>query len=139
MDVSVAAAAISSKAQEALEGISTLSGQLEGIRHFADQLVTNSAIGSQGASLPYLTIFMLACFVGYYVVLNVTQALHSPLMAVTNAVSSVIILGAIAALGATEVSLLALVLSFIAIALASVNIFGGFSITHRMLGLFRRK
>jgi NAD(P) transhydrogenase subunit alpha len=84
------------------------------------------------------TVFVLACFVGYHVVWRVTPALHSPLMAVTNAISSVIIVGALiaAGTGALEFSE---VMGFIAIALASVNIFGGFLVTHRMLSMFKKK
>ena len=85
-----------------------------------------------------LTIFALACFVGYYVVWRVTPALHSPLMAVTNAVSSVIIVGALIAAGPAEISA-AKILGFLAVILASVNIFGGFIVTQRMLQMFRRK
>lgn len=85
-----------------------------------------------------LTIFLLACFVGYYVVWNVTPALHSPLMGVTNAISSVIVVGAILATGLGE-SLAAQVFGFLAAALAAVNIFGGFIVTRRMLAMFQSK
>jgi NAD(P) transhydrogenase subunit alpha len=85
-----------------------------------------------------LTIFVLAIFVGYYVVWSVTPALHTPLMAVTNAVSSVIIVGALIAVGPAEMST-AKVLGFGAMTLAAVNIFGGFTVTQRMLRMFRRK
>ncbi|MBN8215471.1 MAG: NAD(P) transhydrogenase subunit alpha [Spirochaetes bacterium] len=90
-----------------------------------------------------LTVFVLAVFVGYYVVWRVTPALHSPLMAVTNAISSVIVVGAIIATGVSALSLGSLavsqVLGFVAVMLASVNIFGGFVITGRMLGKFKKK
>jgi NAD(P) transhydrogenase subunit alpha len=85
-----------------------------------------------------LTIFLLACFVGYYVVWSVTPALHSPLMGVTNAISSVIVVGAILATGLGE-STAAKVFGFLAAMLAAVNIFGGFLVTRRMLSMFRRK
>lgn len=85
-----------------------------------------------------LSIFLLACFVGYYVVWNVTPALHSPLMGVTNAISSVIIVGALLAVGLAE-DPLARIFGFIAVLLASVNIFGGFIVTQRMLSMFRKK
>ncbi len=85
-----------------------------------------------------LTVFVLACFVGYYVVWRVTPALHSPLMAVTNAISSVIIVGALLAAGASQVGF-SRTLGFLAIILASVNIFGGFVVTQRMLGKFKKK
>ncbi len=84
------------------------------------------------------TIFVLAIFVGYYVVWSVTPALHSPLMAITNAISSVIIVGALIAAGPTEISL-AKIFGFIAVVLASINIFGGFIVTQRMLQMFRQK
>jgi len=85
-----------------------------------------------------LAIFLMACFVGYYVVWNVTPALHSPLMAVTNAISSVIIVGAMLATG-LGTSGWAMAFGFIAVTLASVNIFGGFLVTQRMLSMFRSK
>jgi NAD(P) transhydrogenase subunit alpha len=85
-----------------------------------------------------LTIFLLACFVGYHVVWNVTPALHSPLMGVTNAISSVIVVGAILAAGMAE-SGAARVFGFLAVTLAAVNIFGGFMVTRRMLAMFKKK
>ncbi|HEX8415035.1 MAG TPA: NAD(P) transhydrogenase subunit alpha [Sphingomicrobium sp.] len=85
-----------------------------------------------------LSIFVLACFVGYFVVWSVTPALHTPLMAVTNAISSVIIVGAlIAAAGAGSPT--AKWLGLVAVALASVNIFGGFAVTQRMLAMYKKK
>lgn len=85
-----------------------------------------------------LTIFILACFVGYFVVWKVTPALHTPLMAVTNAISGVIIVGAIISLGTSQGFSLVSVLSFIAIIIASINIFGGFLVTWRMLEMFNK-
>ena len=85
-----------------------------------------------------LTVFALAVFVGYYVVWRVTPALHSPLMSVTNAVSSVIIVGALIAAGPVGFSF-AKVMGFVAVTLAAVNIFGGFIVTQRMLQMFQRK
>lgn len=85
-----------------------------------------------------LTIFILACFVGYYVVWRVTPALHSPLMAVTNAVSSVIIVGALIAAGTAELTTSSW-LGLAAIVFASINIFGGFIVTQRMLQMYRKK
>lgn len=87
-------------------------------------------------------IFALACFVGYYVVWSVTPALHTPLMAVTNAISSVIIVGALvaaAASGLTDDGWIAKALGGVAVALASVNIFGGFMVTQRMLAMYKKK
>ena len=86
----------------------------------------------------FLTVFVLAVFVGYYVVWRVTPALHSPLMSVTNAVSSVIIVGALIAAGPAGVSF-SKVMGFVAVTLASVNIFGGFIVTQRMLQMFKKK
>jgi NAD(P) transhydrogenase subunit alpha len=85
-----------------------------------------------------LTIFLLACFVGYYVVWNVTPALHSPLMGVTNAISSVIVVGAILAAGTAD-NWGARIFGFLAVTFASVNIFGGFLVTRRMLAMFQTK
>jgi H+-translocating NAD(P) transhydrogenase subunit alpha len=85
-----------------------------------------------------LAIFLMACFVGYYVVWNVTPALHSPLMSVTNAISSVIVVGAMLATG-LGTSGWATGFGFIAVMLASVNIFGGFVVTQRMLSMFKRR
>ncbi len=91
-----------------------------------------------------LTIFLLACFVGYYVVWSVTPALHTPLMSVTNAISSVIVVGALLAVGVPLVGddsgpLWARILGFLALILASVNIFGGFLVTQRMLAMYQKK
>tara|TARA_B100001175_G_C19306292_1_gene540693 strand:- start:204 stop:527 length:324 start_codon:yes stop_codon:yes gene_type:complete len=85
-----------------------------------------------------LTVFFLACIIGYYVVWSVTPALHSPLMGVTNAISSVIIVGAILAAGPEGYSI-SKIFGIIAVVLASVNIFGGFIVTYRMLSMFKRK
>jgi len=84
------------------------------------------------------SVFVMAIFVGYYVVWSVTPALHTPLMSVTNAISSVIIVGALIAAGAAG-SPLAQGLGGIAIGLACVNIFGGFAITSRMLSMYKKK
>ena len=91
------------------------------------------------------SVFVLACFVGYYVVWSVTPALHTPLMAVTNAISSVIIVGALVASAAPAVaglagaSAVAKGLGLLAVVLASVNIFGGFAVTARMLAMYKKK
>jgi NAD(P) transhydrogenase subunit alpha len=103
------------------------------------------SVASGGAIDPFvfrLSIFVLAIFVGYYVVWSVTPALHTPLMSVTNAISSVIVVGALLAVGvdlAGEGTALARFFGFIALMLASVNIFGGFLVTHRMLSMYKRK
>jgi len=85
-----------------------------------------------------LSIFVLACFVGYFVVWSVTPALHTPLMAVTNAISSVIVVGALIASAAAG-SATSKWLGLAAVALASVNIFGGFAVTERMLAMYKKK
>lgn len=85
-----------------------------------------------------LAVFILACFVGYFVVWKVTPALHTPLMAVTNAVSGVIVVGAIIALGSAPDFSTISALSFFAITIASINIFGGFFVTWRMLQMFKK-
>ena len=89
-----------------------------------------------------LSIFILAIFVGYYVVWSVTPSLHTPLMSVTNAISSVIIVGAIVAALAGENNNIfdnANIFGFLAIILAAINIFGGFLVTHRMLAMYKKK
>ena len=85
-----------------------------------------------------ITVFVLACFIGYFVVWKVTPALHTPLMALTNAISSIIIVGAIIAVGPEGFGT-AQFLGFIAAILASINIFGGFIVTQRMLAMFKKK
>ncbi|HEX8447511.1 MAG TPA: NAD(P) transhydrogenase subunit alpha [Sphingomonas sp.] len=85
-----------------------------------------------------LSIFVMACFVGYYVVWSVTPALHTPLMAVTNAISSVIIVGALVASAAAG-SASSKWLGLLAVVLASINIFGGFAVTERMLAMYKKK
>ena len=85
-----------------------------------------------------LTVFFLACIIGYYVVWSVTPALHSPLMGVTNAISSVIIVGAILAAGPIGHDI-SKIFGIIGVVLASINIFGGFIVTYRMLSMFKKK
>jgi NAD(P) transhydrogenase subunit alpha len=85
-----------------------------------------------------LTVFVLAIFVGYHVVWNVTPALHTPLMAVTNAISGIIIVGAMLAAGPVKLDI-GTVLGLIAVTLAAVNVFGGFLVTQRMLDMFKKK
>ena len=88
------------------------------------------------------SIFILAIFVGYYVVWSVTPALHTPLMSVTNAISAVIIVGAIIAIGTDSsgtYSLISKIVSFFALIFASINIFGGFLVTQRMLSMYKKK
>jgi NAD(P) transhydrogenase subunit alpha len=106
----------------------------------AHQLLASAAPVAEAVQ-PFVflfAIFLMACFVGYYVVWNVTPALHSPLMSVTNAISSVIVVGAMLASG-LALSGWAMGFGFVAVTLASVNIFGGFVVTQRMLQMFKRK
>ena len=121
-------------------GIATSAGQLseqaQALAITIRQLATNG--GGQPFFMTGLTVFVLACFVGYYVVWRVTPALHSPLMAVTNAISSVIIVGALIATGPSEMNL-SKWMGFFAVILASINIFGGFIVTRRMLAMFSKK
>jgi len=104
----------------------------------ATRLTAAPMSGGGDHFLSLFTIFVLACFVGFYVVWSVTPALHSPLMAVTNAISSVIIVGGLLAAGPAEMDF-SKVMGFMAVMLASVNIFGGFIVTQRMLSMFKKK
>ena len=124
-----------------------LAGQAASLSHKAAVLAQNAAgFAAEAAAhhanhppLVYLfAIFVMAVFVGYYVIWSVTPALHSPLMAVTNAISSVIIVGAMLAVG-LHGDIAAHIFGFLAVALVSVNIFGGFMVTQRMLSMFKRK
>ena len=121
-----------------------LAGDAGALAHNLDTLSQQLALATQQgvhAGTPFvfeLTVFVLAVFVGYYVVWRVTPALHSPLMSVTNAVSSVIIVGALIAAGPVGLSFSKL-MGFVAVTLAAVNIFGGFIVTQRMLQMFQRK
>jgi H+-translocating NAD(P) transhydrogenase subunit alpha len=113
--------------------------------HAADAVTAALASVTGGAIDPFtfrLAIFVLAIFVGYFVVWSVTPALHTPLMSVTNAISSVIVVGALLAAGTGAMasgSSSAMIFGFIAVVLASVNIFGGFLVTQRMLGMYKKK
>lgn len=136
------ASEIAKSAQVISEKTSELANQATNLTAQLNQLVTeNAAMAAQGSVDPLtfsITIFVLACFVGYYVVWKVTPALHTPLMAVTNAISGIIIVGAIIALGPKGFSF-AQISGFLAVTLAAVNIFGGFIVTQRMLSMFRKK
>ncbi|MBR9971719.1 NAD(P) transhydrogenase subunit alpha [Magnetospirillum sulfuroxidans] len=129
-DIVEGAAKLATDAQEMAAKAALLAQQ-------ATQLAVSTGGDHGTAFVSLLTIFVLACFVGYYVVWRVTPALHSPLMAVTNAVSSVIIVGALIATSTEGTA--AKVLGFFAVILASVNIFGGFIVTQRMLSMFKKK
>ncbi len=112
----------------------------ESAQAYSDQLAAAGHAASGGAIDPFvfrLAIFALAVFVGYYVVWAVTSALHTPLMSETNAISSVIVVGALLAVDSS--STVARFVGFIALILASVNIFGGFLVTERMLAMYKKK
>ncbi len=120
------------------ESAKGLGAQAEALAAQAALLAKSSAASGHDPLVVGMTVFVLACFVGYYVVWRVTPALHSPLMSVTNAVSSVIIVGALIAAGPAGFSF-SKVMGFLAVILASVNIFGGFIVTQRMLSMFKKK
>jgi len=121
------------------------------VRMAVQDLATSGAAGDAAHALsggmvdPFVfrfAIFVLAIFVGYYVVWSVTPALHTPLMSVTNAISSVIVVGALLAVGvhlANDASWISKLFGFIALVFASVNIFGGFLVTQRMLAMYKKK
>ena len=127
-------------AEDLKQSAQALADQAAGLVQSATALSATDPGGAAGVdpSVMGLTVFVLACFVGYYVVWKVTPALHSPLMAVTNAISSVIIVGALLAAGPEGYGL-AQIMGFLAVVLASVNIFGGFVVAQRMLQMFRKK
>ena len=130
---------IRDSAAELATDAATLFEKAEKLANASTQLVEVQAQGAGGEPFLFLfTVFVLACFIGFYVVWSVTPALHSPLMAVTNAISSVIIVGALLAAGPRDMELSKL-LGFLAVTLASVNIFGGFIVTQRMLSMFKKK
>jgi NAD(P) transhydrogenase subunit alpha len=133
-------ATIAGHARDLADQAGRLARDLEAMAHqLSLQAATTPAGTVGGPSFVYeLTIFVLAVFVGYHVVWRVTPALHSPLMSVTNAISSVIIVGALIAAGPAGFGF-AKFMGFVAVALAAVNIFGGFIVTQRMLQMFQRK
>ena len=112
------------------------------VESLADAASAASHSVSGGAIDPFVfrfAIFVLAIFIGYYVVWSVTPALHTPLMSVTNAISSVIVVGALLAVGIQAAGFMSGFFGFVALVLASVNIFGGFMVTHRMLAMYKKK
>jgi NAD(P) transhydrogenase subunit alpha len=140
------------QARQVVEEAAGLAGEMHRLSQEAQRLAQEAAALADRATListdagawaidPYiygLTVFALACFVGYYVVWKVTPALHAPLMSVANAISGVVIVGAMIAAGPALFGV-SKVMGFVAVVLASVNIFGGFIVTQRMLEMFRRK
>ncbi|MCX7346645.1 MAG: proton-translocating transhydrogenase family protein [Alphaproteobacteria bacterium] len=117
-------------------------GRRAGACHVHGSEVMEQIAHSVDPFISLFGIFVLAVFVGYYVVWNVTPALHTPLMSVTNAISSVIVVGALLAVGVGALasgSVVAMIFGFLALILASVNIFGGFMVTSRMLAMYKKK
>ncbi|MBN9063545.1 MAG: NAD synthetase [Rhizobiales bacterium 65-9] len=141
------------EAQEALRiGIAKGQAALDALQGFGQGLGDAAGVAAHAATGgvvdPFVfrfAIFVMAIFVGYYVVWSVTPALHTPLMSVTNAISSVIVVGALLSVGVSAAPALgdgplwARVLGFVALILASVNIFGGFLVTERMLSMYKKK
>jgi NAD(P) transhydrogenase subunit alpha len=137
-------------AQKASEAAEAARQAAEQAQTFADQARLaaeglGEVAGAAAGVDPFVfrfSIFVLAIFVGYFVVWSVTPALHTPLMSVTNAISSVIVVGALLAVASSALasgSAIAMGLGFVALVLASVNIFGGFLVTQRMLGMYKKK
>ena len=131
-------AAIQEQSATLATNAAKLAEEVEKLAQDASQLIDVQTAAATMDFLSLFTIFVLACFVGFYVVWSVTPALHSPLMAVTNAISSVIIVGGLLAAGPADMDF-SKVMGFCAVTLASVNIFGGFIVTQRMLAMFKKK
>lgn len=129
---------ITEKAAKIQEAAQALLDEAGSLRAVAKGVMEKAQPGAEmDPFIMGLTVFILACFVGYYVVWKVTPALHSPLMSVTNAISSVIIVGALIAAG-PSIGGMATTFGFFAVILASINIFGGFIVTQRMLAMFSK-
>jgi proton-translocating NAD(P)+ transhydrogenase subunit alpha len=131
-------ASLADRAHELADQAGALARNLDLFAHQVTTVQTAPAVAGGPSFVFELTVFVLAVFVGYHVVWRVTPALHSPLMSVTNAISSVIIVGALIAAGPLGVSF-AKIMGFVAVTLAAVNIFGGFIVTQRMLEMFQKK
>ncbi|MCE3233038.1 MAG: hypothetical protein K0R98_1295 [Rickettsiaceae bacterium] len=129
-DLADKAASVSNDAVTLSEGVMNL--QMQAQQHMV------TTVNGVDPFIFAITVFVLACFVGYYVVWKVTPALHTPLMSVTNAISSIIVIGAILAVGKSAIGA-STTLGAIAIFIASINIFGGFIVTQRMLRMFKKK
>ena len=131
---------LSKRAIDLANGAQDLAAQAGKLSQDLASMVAQAAAEQTGHTpfVQLFTVFVLACFVGYYVVWRVTPALHSPLMAVTNGISSVIIVGALIAAGPSEFDI-SKIMGLVAVALAAVNICGGFLVTHRMLSMFKKK
>jgi H+-translocating NAD(P) transhydrogenase subunit alpha len=143
----MAESSLSKAAELARTAADQLQQAADAAQAYAEAAAAAAHSASGGAIDPFVfrfSIFILAVFVGYYVVWSVTPALHTPLMSVTNAISSVIVVGALLAVGVQVFlsdtgTILARVLGFVALVLASINIFGGFLVTQRMLAMYQKK
>ena len=131
-------------AAAARQAVEATQGYLDQIRGLS--AAASAATGGHVDPVVFeLAVFVLAVFVGYYVVWSVTPALHTPLMSVTNAISSVIVVGGLLSVGVAAAPMLgsgttwARIFGFVAVILASINIFGGFLVTQRMLAMYRKK
>lgn len=133
MDVS----SLVERASKIQESARDLAAQTDKLQSSVQQFAQTAGVQHLDPFIVGLTVFVLACFVGYYVVWKVTPALHSPLMAVTNAISSVIIVGALIAAG-PAIKGVSTTFGFFAVMLAAINIFGGFIVTQRMLQMFSK-
>ena len=111
---------------------------METIGRTAAKIAEAAGVGGVDPLVGLFTVFVLAVFVGYHVIWNVTPALHTPLMSVTNAISSIIIVGAMIAAGPDKLDW-GTVMGAVAVALAAINVFGGFLVTRRMLEMFKKK
>ena len=142
MSLADKAAAMADEARKTAEAATALANEAGGAEGAANAVGAAASAATGGAIDPFIfqfAIFVMAIFVGYYVVWSVTPALHTPLMAVTNAISSVIVVGALLAVGIQIAGVTASTFGFIALVLASVNIFGGFLVTQRMLAMYKKK
>lgn len=129
---------LTEQAAEIANQATDLANQAATLAVKASEPVAESVMHDSSFFITGLTVFILACFIGYYVVWRVTPALHSPLMGITNAISSVIIVGALIATSPVDLNF-SKIMGFFAIILASINIFGGFIVTQRMLHMFKKK
>jgi len=141
-DLTKNAEALAENARKLAEEATRVANEAANQPEVAQGLAQAASAATGGAIDPFIfqfAIFVMAIFVGYYVVWSVTPALHTPLMAVTNAISSVIVVGAILAVGIQIAGTTATTFGFIALVLAAVNIFGGFLVTQRMLAMYKKK
>ena len=134
IEVSVAPKQVEQKVEPIVKPVEKKSSVIPAIIALASLFLVGAF--APASFMNHFTVFVLSCFVGYMVIWNVTASLHTPLMSVTNAVSSIIIIGAITQISTTDT--ISLILASVAIFIASINIFGGFAVTKRMLGMFKK-